>query len=539
MNLTGHHLLGGRESAESSDTFVARHLATGTDLAPAFHEVTEREIDTAVTLALAAFDPFRGLLAETRADFLEAIAEETLALGDELLERASAETAHPPARCAMERDRVVTHTRQFADWIREGSWVDARLDLGNPGRRPLPKPDIRSMLEPVGPVAVFGASNFPIAISVLGTDTISALAAGCPVVVKAHPAHPGTCEIAARAIERAAARTGMPEGVFSLIHGRTHLTGTRLVQHPGIAAAAFTGSLAGGRALFDIANARSQPIPFYAEMGSINPVFLLPGALRARAEGIAEGFVGALTAGVGQFCTNPGLVLGIASDDWSRFRELAREKVAAFTPATMLHAGIHGAYAAGIAERMQRGGLELVAQSSLAPDPARGEGAAYLFATTPEGLRADPTLFDELFGPVSTLVSCSDPGDFLEAAERLEGSLSATIHGTEEDLANHLDLIAVLRRKVGRLIFNGYPVGLEICHSIHHGGPYPATTHSHFTSIGTRAMHRFVRPVCYQDWPDAFLPIELQDLNPRGILRLVGGDRTRGEVIGGAGIGDR
>lgn len=530
MTLTGHQLLSLRESAASSDTFVARNLALGADLETVFHEATESEIDEAVSLAAAAFDSFRRLLPEHRADFLEAIAEEVLALGDELLLRASAETAHPMPRCAAERDRVLTHTRQFAGWIREGSWVDARIDRGNPQRQPLPKPDVRSQLEPVGPIAVFGASNFPIAISVLGTDTISAFAAGCPVVVKAHPAHPGTCEIAARAIQRAAVRTRMPEGVFSLIQGRSHETGTRLVEHPGIAAAAFTGSLAGGRALFDIANARPQPIPFYAEMGSINPVFLLPGALQARAEGIAQGFVAALTAGVGQFCTNPGLVLGLESEEWTRFRSLASEKVAGYAPATMLHPGIHGAYSAGIADRLARAGLELVGQSGDPASAERGEAAAYLFATTQEGLLADPTLFEELFGPVSTLVSCSDPGDFIEVAERLEGSLSATLHGTEEDLLNHRELIEVLRRKVGRLIFNGYPVGLEICHSIHHGGPYPATTHSHFTSIGTRAMHRFVRPVCYQDWPDALLPMELQNANPRGILRILDGERTRDEA---------
>lgn len=530
MTLTGNQLIGSRESASSSDTFFARSLAHGSDLEAVFREATEAEIDEAVNLATAAFDPFRRLLPETRADFLEAIAEEVIALGDELLLRASAETAHPLPRCAAERDRVLTHTRQFAEWIREGSWVDARIDRGNPQRQPLPKPDVRSLLEPVGPVAVFGASNFPIAISVLGTDTISAFAAGCPVIVKAHPAHPGTCEIAARAIQRAAARTRMPEGVFSLIQGRTSATGTRLVQHPGIAAAAFTGSLAGGRSLFGVANSRPQPIPFYAEMGSINPVFLLPGALRARAEAIAQGFVGALTAGVGQFCTNPGLVLGLESEEWTRFRSLAAEKVSVYDPATMLHAGIHAAYAAGVADRLERAGLDLLGQSAKPADPARGEAAAYLFATTREGLLADPGLFEELFGPVSTLVSCSNPADFVEVVGRLEGSLSATIHGTEEDLAQHAELIAVLRRKVGRLIFNGYPVGLEICHSIHHGGPFPATTHSHFTSIGTRAMHRFVRPVCYQDWPDGFLPMELQNANPRGILRLLDGERTREEA---------
>lgn len=529
MTLTGKQLIGSRESAESSETFTARSLASGSDLAPPFHEATIGEVDAAVSLAASAFDTYRKLSPDTRADFLEAIAAETLALGDELLERASAETAHPLPRCAAERDRVLTHTRQFADWIREGSWVDARIDRGNPQRQPLPKPDVRSMLEPVGPVAVFGASNFPIAISVLGTDTISALASGCPVIVKAHPAHPGTCEIAARAILRAAEKCGMPEGVFSLVQGTRHETGAALIRHPQLAAAAFTGSLAGGRALFDIANSRPHPIPFYAEMGSVNPVFLLPGALRARAEGIAQGFVAALTAGVGQFCTNPGLVAGIDSEPWRQFRQLAADKVAAYPPATMLHAGIHRSYCSGIDER-RRADLELLGESGTAADPARGEAAAYLFATTQEGLLADPTLLDELFGPVSTLVSCQSPADFVAIAERLEGSLSATIHGTEEDLADHRDLVEVLRKKVGRLIFNAYPVGLEICHSIHHGGPYPATTHSHFTSIGTRAIQRFVRPVCYQDWPDSLLPIELQNANPRGVLRLLDGERSRDEA---------
>lgn len=529
MTLSGKQILGSRESAASTETFTANSLATGTSLDPPFHEASEAEVDDAISLAVGAFDAYRRLSPDTRADFLDAIAEETLALGDFLLERASAETAHPLPRCAAERDRVLTHTRQFAEWIREGSWVDARIDRGNPQRQPLPKPDVRSMLEPIGPVAVFGASNFPIAISVLGTDTISALASGCPVIVKAHPAHPGTCEIAARAIVRAAERCGMPEGVFSLIQGARNETGASLIRHPRLEAAAFTGSLGGGRALFDIANARPRPIPVYAEMGSVNPVFLLPGALRARADGIARGFVAALTAGVGQFCTNPGLVAGIDSEHWRQFRDLAAESVASFAPATMLHAGIHRSYASGIESRMGSA-LELISQSGSAADPARGEAAAYLFATTREGLLADPTLFDELFGPVSTLVSCQSHADFVAIAERLEGSLSATIHGTEEDLADHRDLIDVLRKKVGRLIFNGYPVGLEICHSIHHGGPYPATSHSHFTSIGTRAMQRFVRPVCYQDWPDALLPAELRNSNPRGVLRLLDGERSRDEA---------
>lgn len=532
MTLTGKHFIGNRESAESNEAFCAANPALGTTLEPRYCEATAAEIDAAVSLAVSAFDPFRRRLAETRADFLDAIANEVLALGDILLQRASAETGHPLSRCSSERDRVVLHTRQFAELVREGSWVDARIDLPDPTRQPLPKPDVRSLMQPVGPIAVFGASNFPIAISVLGADTMSAFAAGCPVVIKAHPGHPGTCELAGRAVLRAAEATRMPEGVFSLLHGKSNAVGTSLVQHPGITAAAFTGSLAGGRALFEVANSRPVPIPFYAEMGSVNPVFLLPGALKARSSQIAESFVAALTAGVGQFCTNPGLVLGLESEEWSDFSTMAKEKVAAWSPATMLHAGIHSTYESGIANLLERESVELLGRSASEADPAKCQAAAHLFRTTQDGLLGDPTLFEELFGPVSTLVSCGSPEDMIAIAEELEGSLSATIHGTEADLADYRELVAVLQRKAGRLIFNGYPVGIEVCHSMHHGGPYPATTHSHFTSIGTRAISRFVRPVCYQDWPDSLLPMELQNANPRGVWRMLNGQRTRDGVTG-------
>lgn len=530
MNLTGTQWIGSRESSESDDTFRAANPTIGEELEPAFYEATEGEINEAVSAAVEAFDAFRKSSPYARADFLEAIADETIALGDEFLERASAETGHPLPRCAAERDRAVFHTRQFAETIREGSWVDARIDTGDPAREPMAKPDVRSLLQAIGPVAVFGASNFPIAISVLGADTVSAFAAGCPVIVKAHPAHPGTCEMAARAILKAAERTGMPDGIFSLVHGRSVAVGTNLVQHPGIEAAAFTGSLAGGRALFDIAAARPRPIPFYAEMGSVNPVFLLPGALAERTEQIASGFAAALTQGVGQFCTNPGLVLGFESEAWDQFSELAAAKVADFAPATMLHAGIHSAYCNGIQHRIDDASLEILGKSATEPNADRAEAAAYLFGTTQQGLLDDPTLLDELFGPVSTLTKCDDRAGMIAIAEKLEGSLSATIHGTEEDLAEYSDLVAVLQKKTGRLIFNGYPVGLEVCHSIHHGGPYPAATHSHFTSVGTRTILKFTRPVCYQDWPDNLLPAELQDINPRGVMRLLNGERTTESV---------
>ena len=530
MNLSGKQLIAGRETSATSDSFKADNPATGDALEPAFFEATADEIDEAVKAAVEAFTVFRSKRVEARADFLDAIADETLALGDEFLERTASETGYPLARCAAERDRAINHTRQFADLIREGSWLDARIDLPDPSRKPMPKPDVRSLMQPLGPVAVFGASNFPIAISVLGADTMSALASGCPVVIKGHPAHPGTCELAARAIYAAAEKTRMPAGVFSLLQGRGNEVGTALVQHPDITAAAFTGSLAGGRALFDIANQRPVPIPFYAEMGSVNPLFILPGALKTRTSQIAEGFVAALTQGNGQFCTNPGIVLGNESDDWQKFSALVKEKVEAVVPATMLHTGIHRAYRSGIEARCENDALQVLGHSSENPDDAKLEAAAYLFETTQQGLAGDPTLLNELFGPCSTLVGCGGIDDMIAVAKSLEGSLSVTIHGTEKDLADHQELISILQTKTGRLIFNGYPVGLEVCHSIHHGGPYPATTHSHYTSVGTRAIERFVRPVCYQDWPDTMLPIELQNANPRGVLRLLNGHRTRDSV---------
>lgn len=530
MTLTGTQIIGSKDSSESSETFHGLNPATGESLETAFHEATEEEIDRAVNLADEVFGTFRDMLAERRADFLEAICEETMALGDEFLELASSETGHPLARCAMERDRAVNQARLFAEVLREGSWVDARIDLGDPNRQPMPKPDVRSLLQPIGPVAVFGASNFPIAISVLGADTISAFAAGCPVIVKAHPAHPGTCEMAARAIVKAAGHMRMPEGVFSLVQGKSNEVGTKLVEHPKIAAAAFTGSLQGGRALMDVAAARPVPIPFYAEMGSVNPIFILPGAFKKRSDEIAEGFVNALTLGVGQFCTNPGLALGIQSDEWDRFSQLVSERVAQYPPSTMLHEGIHAAYTEGILARADNEDLLLLGESDAEADPSAHQAAAYVFETTQQGLLNDPTLMEELFGPVSTLVSCGELDDMVEIAGTLEGSLSITVHGTEDDLKTYKPLIKVLQRKAGRLIFNGYPVGIEVCHSMHHGGPYPAASHSFFTSIGTRCIQRFVRPVCYQNWPNSQLPLALQDENPRGVWRLIDGERTRDEV---------
>ncbi|MDF1753580.1 MAG: aldehyde dehydrogenase (NADP(+)) [Verrucomicrobiales bacterium] len=528
MNFHGHQIIGKTTSAESGETFTGIDPRDGTVLPGEFHEATNAEIDQAVNLAAESFDTFRHTSLEDRAAFLEAIADEAIAFGDEFLIRASAETGHPLPRCTAERGRAVNQARLFAKMVREGSWVDARIDKALPDQQPVPRPDIRSMMKPIGPIAVFGASNFPIAISVLGSDTISAFAAGCPVIIKAHPAHPGTCEAAALIIQNAIKKCGLPDGIFSLVHGRSARVGTELVKHPKLAAAAFTGSLNGGRALFDVANARPVPIPFYAEMGSVNPIFVLPGALEERADGIAKGFIEALTTGVGQFCTNPGLVFGIGDNSgWDTFRSTAAELATEYDPQTMLHSGIHYAFEEGVKAMQNMGGLTLKARSIREPVEQKSEAACYLFETDSEGLLDHPQLFEEVFGPVSTMVECQSPRELEAFAEQLDGSLTASIHGTEEDLETYKNVITVLERKIGRLIFNGYPVGLDVCDSIHHGGPYPATCHSHFTSIGTRCINRFVRPVCYQNWPNAALPPELQDENPIGIMRMVNGERTR------------
>lgn len=530
LELHGQQLIGNATSAESNDTFQAANPATGESLPTVFHEATESEIDRALTLAAEAFVAFRQTSAEDRARFLEVAADEVEALGQQLIDTTMAETGHPEPRCVGERGRATGQARMFAQLAREGSWVDARIDLAQPDRQPLPKPDVRSLKFPVGPIVVFGASNFPLAISVFGADTVSALAAGCPVVVKAHPAHPATCELVARAILKAAEQTGMPEGVFSMVQGRTNAVGLGLVQHPETTAAAFTGSLRGGRALFDAANARPVPIPFYAEMGSVNPIFVLPGALKERGGDIATGYIQSLTLGVGQFCTNPGLVFGLDSEEMNSFVSGAAESAKAAAPATMLHAGIHHAFTEGVNAMQHRSGLTLVGQSSTQAVEAKSEAACFVFETDADGLRNNPELYEEIFGPVSTVVKCPEGSDLEEFASQMEGSLTASIHGTEEDLANHRGLIDILEKKVGRLIFNGFPTGIEVCHAMHHGGPYPATAHSYFTSIGTRCIDRFVRPLCFQGWPQSQLPEELQDTNPRGILRLVEGEYTKDPV---------
>ena len=501
--------------------------ATGEVLEPAYTEATTEEVDRAVRAAEGAFEAYAGLSAARRAAFLRAIGDEIVALGDALLARANAETALPVPRLTGERGRTVGQLGLFADLLEEGSWVGARIDRALPDRQPAPRPDLRRMVVPLGPVVVFGASNFPLAFSVAGGDTASALAAGCPVVVKAHPAHPGTSELVGQAIRAAAARTGMPAGVFGMVHGASTSVGLALVNHPLLKAVAFTGSLRGGRALFDAAARRPEPVPVYAEMGSSNPVFILPGALAERGEAIAKGLVASVTLGVGQFCTNPGLTVverGAAADAFAR---AAGELLAKAPVGTLVHAGIKAAYDAGLSARAGTTGVSLLARAGGKGAAAATEAQPALLAVEAPTFAADRTLHEELYGPATLLVRCDSRAAMLELARSLEGHLTATVHGTADDLATCGDLVAVLRCKVGRVVVNGYPTGVEVSHAMQHGGPYPATTDARTTSVGSAAIERFVRPICFQDVPDTLLPEELRADNPRGIWRLVDGRLTK------------
>ncbi len=526
MELHGQNIIASKPGSNKNNTFRGFAPALGKELETAFQEATLDQINQALTAAETAFHDYRLIPAKDRANFLEKIADEIIALGDELIDLANSETALPKDRLTGERGRTVNQLRIFADLIREGSWLDARIDRAIPDRQPLPKPDIRRMLIPIGPVAVFGASNFPLAFSVAGGDTASALAAGCPVIVKAHPAHPGTSELVARAIIKAVETTGMPAGVFSMLHGVSHEVGLELVKHPVTKAVGFTGSLRGGRALFDAAVLRPDPIPVYAEMGSINPVFILPDALSERAATIADGLRQSITLGVGQFCTNPGLAVGLSDNSFNEFANRLSELIVDTPTGTMLYPGILQAYEKGVKEISNIAGVNKV-QSNHTADLNRTEARAAMFATDSKTFLQHPELSEEVFGPSTIVVSCESREEMESIARNLQGHLTATVHGTAEDLKKFKTLISILENKVGRLIFNGFPTGVEVCASMHHGGPYPAATDAHYTSVGTAAIHRFARPICYQGFPQEALPVELQNVNQKGIWRLVDNQLTR------------
>ncbi|WP_323600778.1 aldehyde dehydrogenase (NADP(+)) [Pseudomonas putida] len=521
-SFAGQQFIGGSRRATGTASLHSVDAHTGQALPSAFFQATEQEVDAAALAAAAAYPIYRALPALRRSEFLDAIADALDALDDDFIDTVCSETALPAARILGERARTSGQLRLFASVLRRGDFAGARIDRAQPQRTPQPRLDIRQCRMGLGPVAVFGASNFPLAFSTAGGDTAAALAAGCPVVFKAHSGHMGTAQWVAEAIVGAAERCGMPAGVFNLIFGGG--VGEALVKHPAIQAVGFTGSLKGGRALCDMAAARPQPIPVFAEMSSINPVLVLPGALAVRAEAVACELVASVVLGCGQFCTNPGLVLGVRSPEFSTFVEHMRAQVADQSPQTMLNKGTLASYAHGVATLKALPGIRHLAGAEQQGNQAWPQ----LFAADARLLlEGEPLLQEEVFGPATVVVELADQAQLLAALHALGGQLTATLIGEQSDLAAAAPLVAVLEQKAGRILVNGYPTGVEVCDAMVHGGPYPATSDSRGTSVGTLSIDRFLRPVCYQNFPDALLPEALRDANPLGLLRLVDGQPSR------------
>ncbi|KWN48063.1 2,5-dioxovalerate dehydrogenase [Burkholderia stagnalis] len=520
MRLTGQLLIGQSAVTGQNGELHAIAAATGERLPPAFGGASLRDLETACALADDAFDTYRETSLAARAEFLDAIGRHIMALGDELIERCVAESGLPRARVEGERGRTVGQLGLFASIVRDGGFLDARIDPARPGRKPLPRVDLRLRNVAIGPVAVFGASNFPLAFSVAGGDTASALAAGCPVIVKAHSAHPGTSELVGRAIQQAVRECGLPAGVFSLLFDASREIGQALVADPRVKAVGFTGSRRGGVALMHIAAARHEPIPVYAEMSSINPVLLLPDALATRHDAIAPQFVASLTLGAGQFCTNPGLVLGIDGPALRAFEAAAASAVRAAPAQTMLTPHIHASYAEGVAKLRAHGAVESLAEGV---DGERYQARAALFATSADAFIALPELRDEVFGPASLIVRCPDADALRRVLKSLEGQLTIAAHLGDGDAALFATLLPTLERKAGRILVNGFGTGVEVGHAMVHGGPFPATSDTRTTSVGARAIERFLRPVSYQDLPSALLPEALRDGNPLHIAQRIDG----------------
>ena len=526
--ITGKNYIGNQLSNSGTTTYKTFNPELNRENDTVFTEATSEEIDNAVNLASEAFKTYRTVSGKRKAEFLNAIADEILALDEELIQTYCSESGLPEGRAKGERGRTVFQLRSFADLVSEGSWVDATIDTAIPDREPLPKSDIRKLNIPLGPVVVFGASNFPLAYSTAGGDTAAALAAGCPVIVKSHPMHAGTGELIASAIIKAAEKTGMPNGVFSNLNSSGIEVGQQLVSHPKVKAVGFTGSIRGGRALLDLAAKREEPIPVFAEMGSINPVILLPKALENNADSLATTYANSITLGTGQFCTNPGLILGIKSDGLTNFVNSLADKIVEINPSCMLHPNIIGAYENNKAKAVSQQGITIVANY------VKEVQANYAtqIVTTVEGktFLENPTLHQEVFGPYSIVVQCENKEQLEEIISSLEGQLTGTVISDDNEAANYPTIIDALQNRVGRIIFNGVPTGVEVCPSMVHGGPYPASTDSRFTAVGVNSIKRWVRPFSYQDWPNNLLPDELKNENPLQILRSVNGILTKEQV---------
>ena len=526
--ITGKNYIGNHLSAQGTKKFRTFNPQLNIENQQVFTEATAEEIDEAIALATEAFKEYRTISGSRKAEFLNAIADEIFALDQELIETYQSETGLPEGRAKGERGRTLFQLRSFADLVYEGSWVEATIDTALPNRKPLPKPDLRKMMVPLGPVVVFGASNFPLAYSTAGGDTASALAAGCPVIIKSHPMHAGTGELVASAISRAAEKTGMPNGVISNLNSSGIEVGTQLVEHPGVKAVGFTGSIRGGRALYELASKRKEPIPVFAEMGSINPVVLLPNALEEQADSLAKTYAKSITLGTGQFCTNPGLILGVKGAALNNFISKLAEEILLLEPSCMLHPNIIGAYEKNKETASSQSGLEVVAtfEDDIQTNYARQA------ITTVEGDRflKNTTLHQEVFGPFSMVVQCDDARQLELILSQLDGQLTGTIISGGNEASEYPGIIEALKNRVGRIIYNGVPTGVEVCPSMQHGGPYPASTDSRFTAVGTHAIKRWVRPISYQDWPNHLLPDELKNENPLEILRIINSRQTKSTI---------
>ena len=522
--ITGTNTIGSKSSQQGKTTYKTFDPKENRETEWTFYEATDDEIDEAVALATEAFNVFKECTGEQKGNFLNAIADEIEDLGDVLIETYCKESALPEGRARGERGRTMGQLKAFATLLKEGSWVEAVIEKGQPNREPMPKADIRKMLFPLGPVVVFGASNFPLAFSTAGGDTASALAAGCPVIVKSHPLHSGTGELVASAIIKAAEKTGMPNGVFSNLNGSGIEVGQQLVLHPGIKAVGFTGSIQGGTALYTLANDRKEPIPVFAEMGSINPVVVLPSALENDLQKWASAYAASITAGSGQFCTNPGLLLAIKSSSLDRFITILSEELEKTEPSWMVHPNILSRYEDGKKELSKQGGVTVTTDT---PKEAAGHTAIpAMISVNGTNFLNNPQLHKEVFGPFSMVVRCDNAEQIRKILNNMDGQLTGTILGSEDDLKKHDSIVDALQNRVGRMLFNGVPTGVEVCSSMVHGGPFPASTDARFTSVGTSAIKRWVRPISFQDWPNALLPKALQNENPLGITRVVEGHYT-------------
>ncbi|WGH75060.1 aldehyde dehydrogenase (NADP(+)) [Tenacibaculum tangerinum] len=526
--ITGKNYIGNQLIASGNTRYTTFNPQSHQENEHVFTEATPEEINKAVDLASKAFKEYRTISGKRKAAFLNTIADEILALDDELIQIYCTESGLPEGRAKGERGRTVFQLRSFADLVEEGSWVEAMIDTAIPDREPNPKSDLRKMNIPLGPVVVFGASNFPLAYSTAGGDTAAAFAAGCPVIVKSHPMHAGTGELIASAIIKAAEKTGMPNGVFSNLNSGGIEVGQQLVAHPKVKAVGFTGSIRGGRALLDLAAKREEPIPVFAEMGSINPVIMLPKALENRAESLAATYANSITLGTGQFCTNPGLILGLKGESLTNFINSLAHKIVEINPTCMLHPNIIGAYERNKNKAIAQEGLTVVASYKENTPP----NYASQIVTTVEGktFLENPTLHQEVFGPYSIVVQCENEQQLEKIVLNLEGQLTGTVISDANEVANYSNIVAALQNRVGRIIFNGVPTGVEVCPSMVHGGPYPASTDSRFTAVGINSIQRWVRPFCYQDWPNHILPDELKNENPSEILRSINGVLTKKQI---------